>query len=426
MKKFSTRVLAAAVVMTLASGSQAFADFDYDNISFRPTSTDECAVTSHAPLYSGNVVIPDKATDPSTGKTYTVTAINSFAFEDCADMTSVTLPETLVLIDSRAFFYCTGLTSITLPASLQQLEFHAFGYCSNLEAINVAEGSEYFKSIDGIVYDKAGEVLVMSPEKVTEVTVPDGVKEIGYAAFYNNTELVSVTLPEGVERISTGAFQQCTALSSINIPTTCEYIGGWAFDQCAGLIDFDCGEGLKTIDSAAFQYCSNLVTFHGSDTLEYIGQSAFMGALSLRSVYLGKSLTYISFDAFSSSEDLEEIILLAPVAPEAEADAFTDEQFDTVTLYLAEEYMTAYDDAYPWYCFMDIRPYSTRVATPAAESSLEVTVEAGTIRATADGELLLYTADGRLLSRAQRTLQTAPGKGLYILKTGDETRKVLL
>ena len=55
-------------------------------------------------------------------------------------------------------------------------------------------------------------VLVKYTGPGGQVTVPDGVREIGRGAFHGCTALTSVRLPEGLSLIREHAFRGCTEL----------------------------------------------------------------------------------------------------------------------------------------------------------------------------------------------------------------------
>lgn len=76
-------------------------------------------------------------------------------------------------------------------------------------------------------------------EGVTEVVIPDCVKEIGEQAFCNCSNLTRITIPDSVTSIGSGAFRSCQNLTSITIPDSVADIGEGAFDGC---------------DSATFNY----------------------------------------------------------------------------------------------------------------------------------------------------------------------------
>ena len=87
---------------------------------------------------------------------------------------------------------------------------------------------------------------------VTEVTIPEGIEEIGKGAFKNCKELTKVTLPSTLETICTGAFEGCTSLRSIKFP-----------------------EGVKTIQRNAFNGCTSLWNVRIPTSVEHIGPNAF-------------------------------------------------------------------------------------------------------------------------------------------------------
>ena len=52
---------------------------------------------------------------------------------------------------------------------------------------------------------------------LTNVKIPEGVKSIGYLAFYHCTKLTSVIIPDSVISIGRCAFNSFTKLKNINI-----------------------------------------------------------------------------------------------------------------------------------------------------------------------------------------------------------------
>ena len=62
------------------------------------------------------------------------------AFSGCADLTSVTIPDSVIIITDFAFSYCSGLTSVTIPDSVTGIGPDAFWGCEEL-TLYVSEGS---------------------------------------------------------------------------------------------------------------------------------------------------------------------------------------------------------------------------------------------------------------------------------------------
>ena len=125
---------------------------------------------------------------PSTIGGVGVTSIGESAFDSCASLVSVTIPEGVTSIGDDAFLECSNLTSVTIPESVTSIGDFAFAYCSNLAS----------------------------------VTIPEGVTSIGGYAFYVCKNLASVTIPESVTSIGTSAFVSCSKLTSITAPCTLE------------------------------------------------------------------------------------------------------------------------------------------------------------------------------------------------------------
>ena len=73
--------------------------------------------------YEGHIVLP------STVNGYSVTSIGEYAFQNCTNLTSITIPEGVTSIGSSAFYYCTGLTSVTIPEGVTSIGGRAFSGC---------------------------------------------------------------------------------------------------------------------------------------------------------------------------------------------------------------------------------------------------------------------------------------------------------
>lgn len=180
MKKFLLMMLG-----TLLTFPALARDFDYNGLTYTVLDEDSrtCQVkagycTSDSNLVPGNtvagdLVVPSEAVDGEI--IYTVIHISRYAFCNCSDLTSVTIPETVTSIGIGSFQGCSSLTS------------------------------------------------VMIPETVTS---------IGDGSFKDCTSLTSVTIPKGVTSIGDGTFEGCSSLTSLTIPEGVTSIGDWAFYDC--------------------------------------------------------------------------------------------------------------------------------------------------------------------------------------------------
>ena len=84
-----------------------------------------------SPVPHGDVVIPAKLGDMS------VTSIGDFAFWECGQLTSVTIPSSVKSICAGAFWNCCGLTSVTMRGERPTAGSQMFAYCGKLKEIHV-------------------------------------------------------------------------------------------------------------------------------------------------------------------------------------------------------------------------------------------------------------------------------------------------
>lgn len=127
---------------------------------------------------------------------------------------------------------------------------------------------------------------------LTDVTLGNGIAEIGASAFYNCNSLESIVIPNGVTTIGNSAFQSCDSLKNITIPEKVETIGMNAFRSCTSLTSVSIPESVKTVTMWAFKDCSSLtnVSIPGSDIS--IGNNAFQNDPLTTVVYGGTSEQY--------------------------------------------------------------------------------------------------------------------------------------
>lgn len=95
-------------------------------------------------------------------------------------------------------------------------------------------------------------------DNVTDVVIPEGVTEIGDAAFGGCSSLRSVEIPDGVTVIGDYAFGGCSELTSVNIPEGVKLIGSVAFFSCKKLAPMTIPESVSVIGEHAFTGTSTL------------------------------------------------------------------------------------------------------------------------------------------------------------------------
>ena len=146
-------------------------------------------------------------------------------------------------------------------------------------------------------------------DKITKVTIEDGVTSIGECAFRGCTGLTSITLPDSVTSIGRLAFDECTGLTSITIPNSVTSIGDSAFSCCTGLTSITIGNRVTSIGSEAFYNCTGLTSVTIPDSVTSIGDAAFYKCTGLTEINVDSdNKKYCSIGGALFNKDKTELI----------------------------------------------------------------------------------------------------------------------
>ena len=197
--------------------------------------------------YSGT---EKKVTVPATIDGKSVSGIGYGAFLNNRALEEMTVSEGIQSINGDALTGST-LKKIYLPASLNT--FGSSRLMRKLEGIYADSASQYYKDVDGVLYNKNMTTLVKYPSQktATTFTVPDGVTTVGDGSMDCNTSLQKVVLPDSVKEVRMDAFSGCSKLSEVTLPEQCESVGQFAFSGTA-LNSFYIPAALDTLGAGAF------------------------------------------------------------------------------------------------------------------------------------------------------------------------------
>ncbi len=148
--------------------------------------------------------------------------IGRYAFIACDSLSQIYLPDSVINIGIGAFAQCHSLKEVMLPPNLSARFFGVFLYCSSLTDIYVADNSQNFTSIDGILFDKNSTRIYCYPSGKTSefYTIPSNVYTIEIKAFAYNSHLREITIPQSVSMIYDGIFESSENLTKINYEGT--------------------------------------------------------------------------------------------------------------------------------------------------------------------------------------------------------------
>ena len=163
-----------------------------------------------------------------------ITRIEPQAFSGCTGLTSLTIPDSVTSIGAEAFSYCTGLTSLTIPDSVTSIGPEAFSNCTHLTAIEVDADNPAYSSLDGVLYNKAGTVLIQYPGgRSGEFAIPGSVTSIGGYAFFACSGLTGISIQGSVKSVGDYAFFGCTGLTAAYFYGNAPVTGSEVFKSCA-------------------------------------------------------------------------------------------------------------------------------------------------------------------------------------------------
>lgn len=239
-----------------------------------------------------------------------VAAIAPRAFEGCAALRRVILPENLRQIGEMAFSGCSHLRLLTIPGGVQRVGTLAFAKCSQLE----------------------------------RVRIEPGVVQLGPSCFSKCAALKRVEMPASVTQIGGGAFFGCSKelrLYGAEDAPAAQYarLNGLTFDFQSWKDDEElvlreeedgtltvlgarqtaphrieipteiCGRRVAAIAPKAFFASGTLEQLVVGGGVREIGESAFFGCRQLVSVSFERGLEQLKDSAFAGCESLTQVTL---------------------------------------------------------------------------------------------------------------------
>ena len=210
-------------------------------------------------LYQVSQYCADEFTIPST-----VTTINDFAMNGCANVTGeLVIPNNVQTIGKGAFEK-TGFTSLTLGSSVKEIGQAAFKDCTKMTddlvipasvttiGENAFAGTGFNGKLDFQAQIEEFPAAIFKGLNFTSVSFSDSVKTIGDRAFENCKQLATVTFGQGLETIGSYAFEGSGISGELKFPDSLKRIKTFAFSNCLGITEIDFPEGNATIEYGAF------------------------------------------------------------------------------------------------------------------------------------------------------------------------------
>lgn len=130
--------------------------------------------------------------------------IGDGAFKDSIKLENLVLPSSIKTIGREAFYGCFGILELNFKqnSNLTSLGFGAFERCANMRSISLPDS---LKAIDNWTFQDC--------HALEEMRLPINLNSIGMYAFRNCLNLTQLYLPKSVTHVEKGAFSDCRNLT---------------------------------------------------------------------------------------------------------------------------------------------------------------------------------------------------------------------
>lgn len=256
----------------------------------------------------------------TTGTTKICNNTTSFA--------SIEYPEGTEIPKKTTFtFPSTGIQTVYFYSKTTTLSASAFSGCSRMISIIVPEGvTEIGKAAFKSYSTSTGYT------NLSAVTLPTTLTSIGESAFDGCSSLTGITLPSGITVIPKRCFDDCNNLTHCDISSNITSFGDYCFNFCRKLENitipnsvtglgascfFGCSgisnpivipSGVTTIPNGCFYDCNKIANIDLGN-VETIGYSAFSWCQGFSSITIPDSVTSIGNACFGSCTKLESVTL---------------------------------------------------------------------------------------------------------------------
>ena len=195
-------------------------------------------------------------------------------------------------IPNYAFYDCENLKELIIIAGVQSIGQSAFRYAGSIESLSIPE-----------TVTSIGEYAFADSDIIALHL--NGCPTIPSYAFYDCEKLTTITISDGVKSIGQSAFRYCGNVEFLAIPASVNKMGEYVFaDSGVKSLHLD---GCKVIPNYAFYDCENLKEVVVSNGVNFIGQSAFRYCNSLENVIMEAESIQIGEYAFADCDRLKNI-----------------------------------------------------------------------------------------------------------------------
>lgn len=396
--------------------------------------------------------------------------IGNYAFANCISLDNIQTPANVTRIGEYSFYGCRNLQKITLNENLQRIYACAFKACHALKEITIPMSVNYFTgtALDSCINLKSITIGGPQPLNTSRIAQHSPVESLTLrgnitgSQFKHLKSLKKVIFSDYCDEIGSSAFNGCTELTNVDF-SNIKTIRSWAFSDCTGLTSTDLSS-VEVIENAAFNNCTNLANVKFGDKITKIPDclsnsgittlnipdnvtsftaptsceklttvtigdgvtqcnGGFAWCTSLQNIRFGKNTASV----YLQPKSVRKIISANPVPPKASN--FQKEVYELGELIVPIGAADAYRNAQYWKNFYKITEVDMAGVDDilADTDATEIEIGDGHLDIQSPYPTSIYSIDGKLVEMLQAGMHRIDlSRGMYIIVTGNTTRKICL
>ena len=134
-----------------------------------------------------------------------------------SNLKSIVIHDTIEEIDRFAFAFSTNLKNVSIGKNVKTISTNIFQGSSSLTNITIHEENQYFKMIDGVLFNMNSTRLItyLQTKDNEHYEIPEGIQILEWRSFSSNNHLKSVTIPSSVNQMNINIFADCSNFETI-------------------------------------------------------------------------------------------------------------------------------------------------------------------------------------------------------------------
>lgn len=339
--------------------------------------------------------------------------------------TSYTVPNEILHLAHQCFESNIFIKEITLPYGLKSIGYEAFAHCNNLERLIYPGNSLESIGDDAFAYTK-----IISSAPQGEVSLGNWL--IGYNGATPSNLVISETINNALPDI----FSYNSIITSVTFPQSFENIPYGMFQYCGNLQNVKFPNNLKTIGSRAFYSSGNGVSTTNSrsgelriltipDGVIEIGSYAFDGSRLGDKLILPSSINLLGNYSLSGGYEEVEIHRCTPPENEDGINAiFNPGMLAYSTLIIPKDADPLAFTQNPYWNFSKVINGDFASINDVEIETGKINVSSSAIYSTNGESFTLYATDGRVIGNGNSFSGLNPS--IYIVRLGTAVQKYVI